>query len=111
MKNMEKKFEPVTNAVAGQHGFGLIGFMALFTFILGWIPIIIIHLVLALTVGTTMKAAILGVFIAGLVYLLIFEGFLAVLPYPFLIIAIMMGLITAVGMGIQKFLARRKSKK
>lgn len=111
LKNMEKKFEPVTNAVAGQHGFGLIGFMALFTFILGWIPIIIIHLVLGLTVSTTMKAAILGVFIAGLVYLLIFEGFLAVLPYPFLIIAIMMGLITAVGMGIQKFLARRKSKK
>ena len=110
LKNMEKKFESITNVVAAQRGFGLIGFMAMFTFILGWIPIIVIHLVLNLTVSTTMKAAILGVCIAGLVYLAMFEGFLSVIPYPFLIIAVMMLLITVVGMGIQKFLARKSKK-
>jgi hypothetical protein len=110
LKKMEKKFEPITNVVAGQGGIGLIGFMAVFTFILGWIPIIIIHLVLNLKVGTTMKAAILGVLIAGLVYLAVFEGLLSVIPYPFLIITIMMVLITIVGMGIQKILARRSKK-
>ena len=110
LKNMEKKFEPITNAVAGQGGIGLIGLMAVFTFIFGWIPIIIIHLVLNLTVGTTMKAAILGVLLAGLVYLAIFEGLATVIPYPFLIISVMMLLITVVGMGISKMLARRSKK-
>jgi hypothetical protein len=110
LKKLEKKFEPITNIVAGQGGIGLIGSMAVFTFILGWIPIIIIHLVLNLKVGTTMKAAILGVLIAGLVYLAVFEGLLSVIPYPFLIITVMMILITIVGMGIQKILARRSKK-
>ena len=107
MKKMEKKFEPITKIVAGQGGFGLTGSMAIFTFILGWIPIVAVSFFLNLTIRTTMKAAIIGIALAGLIYLFSFEGFLTVLPYPFLVITIMMIIFTILGIVIQKVLGRR----
>jgi hypothetical protein len=94
--SVRKKYGPTSTYLVNRVGvFGIVGVIALSTFLIGWWLTVIISYILAVRVGTAMKGTAIGLLVGAFIFWTSYEGLARWIPNPLIITAITIVLFSA----------------
>ena len=86
---MRKKHSPISSYLVTHAGaFGMVGVIALSTFLIGWWVTVIVAYLLELEVSTAMKGTGVGLLVGAFVFWASYEGLMRWIPNPLIITAL-----------------------
>jgi len=89
LASMRKKYGPTSTYLVNYIGvFGIVGVIALSTFLIGWWLTVVISYLLDVRVRTAMKGTCLGLLVGAIVFWGSYEGLMRWIPNPLIITAI-----------------------
>jgi len=96
LASMRRKYGPTSTYLVNHVGiFGVVGVIALSTFLIGWWLTVIISYLLNVKVGTAMKGTAIGLLVGAFVFWASYEGLTRWIPNPLIVTAVTMILFAA----------------